>query len=126
MFYVGIDIGKRNHEATILDNSGKQISSVKFPNTKYGVQKLLAVVPDSSDSVFGLEATGHYWLPIYCSLKADDLSLVVLNPIQSDSLRNLYIRRTKTDKKDSFIIADILRIGRVPETQLASETNLEL
>jgi transposase len=126
MFYVGIDIGKRNHEATILDSSGEEIGSVKFSNTKSGLKKLLCIVPDCSDAVFGLEATGHYWLPIYCNLKAQDLSLVVLNPIQSDSLRNLYIRRTKTDKKDSFIIADVLRIGRVPETQLGSEANLEL
>jgi transposase len=126
MFYVGVDIGKHNHEATILNSSGEEIGSVKFSNTKSGLKKLLSLVPDCSDAVFGLEATGHYWLPIYCSLKAQDLSLVVINPIQSDSLRNLYIRRTKTDKKDSFIIADVLRIGRVPETQLASEANMEL
>ena len=87
MFYVGVDIGKHNHEATILDNSGEEIGSVKFSNTKSGLKKLLCIVPDCSDAVFGLEATGHYWLPIYCNLKAQDLSLVVLNPIQSDSLR---------------------------------------
>jgi transposase len=125
--YVGIDIGKHNHEATILDESGNQITdSVKFPNTKDGLQKLLVKVPDPSNAVFGLEATGHYWIPIYCGLVADELKVIVLNPIQSDSLRNLYIRRTKTDKKDSFIIADILRIGRYPESQLADEETIEL
>ena len=54
------------------------------------------------------------------------MKVMVLNPIQSNSLRNFYIRRTKTDKKDSFIIADILRMGRFPESQLASEEILEL
>jgi len=127
MIYVGIDIGKRNHEATILDESGKEIAeSISFKNSGSGVEKLLSRIPDPSDAVFGLEATGHYWIPLYCSLIANGLKVLVLNPIQSDSLRNLYIRRTKTDKKDSFIIADILRIGRCPESQLANEETIEL
>jgi len=130
--YVGIDIGKRNHEATILNESGKEIGNIKFPNSKKGTQKLLSQIsqisqiPDSCEPSLGLEATGHYWLPLYCYLVDQGYRVIVLNPIQSDSLRNLYIRRTKTDKKDSFIIADILRIGRTPESQLANETTLEL
>jgi transposase len=127
MIYVGIDIGKRNHEATILDESGKEVTdSVKFPNTRAGVQKLLGKVPDPSDAVFGLEATGHYWVALYSSLVSDGLEVIVLNPIQSDSLRNLYIRRTKTDKRDSFIIADVLRMGRYPQSRLADEETMEL
>jgi len=127
MIYVGIDIGKHNHEATILDESGKEIAgSVKFSNSKAGTQKLLSSIPDLSEAVFSLEATGHYWIPLYCSLVADNFKVLVLNPIQSDSLRNLYIRKTKTDRKDSFIIADILRMGRCPESQLANEETLKL
>jgi len=38
----------------------------------------------------------------------------------------MYIRKTKTDKKDSFIIADILRIGRFPTSGLADEQMLKL
>jgi predicted NBD/HSP70 family sugar kinase len=35
MLYFGIDIGKRNHEATILDKSGKELcESIKFSNSK--------------------------------------------------------------------------------------------
>ncbi len=124
--YVGNDIGKRNHEATILDESGEEIGTVKFPNSKEGVQKLLSQIPDSCKPLFGLEATGHYWLNLYSYLVELDYEVMVLNPIQSDSLRNLYIRRTKTDKRDSFIIADILRIGRTPKSQLANEDILEL
>lgn len=40
----------------------------------------------------------------------------MVNPIQSDALRNLYIRKTKTDQKDSFILADLLRLGRATST----------
>lgn len=127
MLYIGIDIGKRNHEATILDESGKELcESIKFTNSNLGVERLLSKTPTPKDAVFILEATGHYWLNLYCYLTSKGLAVQVINPIQSDSLRNLYIRRTKTDKKDSFIIADIARIGRVPLTALASENILKL
>jgi len=45
MLYVGIDIGKRNHEATILDESGKELcESIKFFNSNEGVDKLLSKI----------------------------------------------------------------------------------
>jgi len=49
----------------------------------------------------------------------------VINPIQSDSARNLYIRKSKTDKKDAFILADLLRMNRVTSTKLAEEPVLK-
>ncbi|MBF1048170.1 MAG: transposase, partial [Peptostreptococcus sp.] len=34
MFYIGIDIAKKNHEASIIDSSGKSLSkSISFPNS---------------------------------------------------------------------------------------------
>ena len=40
----------------------------------------------ASPCVFGMEATGHYWYPIYSFLKAKGYTIYVINPIQSDSL----------------------------------------
>jgi transposase len=131
MLYVGIDVGKRNHEATILDKSGKEmVEPIKFPNSVKGAEKLIVFVSQQAKNLknvlFCLEATGHYWLSLYCYLSSKGLRCLVINPIQSDSLRNLYIRRTKTDKKDSFIIADIARIGRSPLTTLPDERMFKL
>lgn len=127
MEYVGVDISKRNHETTILDDSGKErCESFKFANSVSGAKKLLSKVTDPKNAIFVMEATGHYWLSLYCFLTSKNFTVRVINPIQSDSLRNLYIRRAKTDKKDSFIIADIARISRAPKTQLADERTLKL
>jgi transposase len=76
--------------------------------------------------VFGMEATGHYWLSLYSFLIERDFTVYVINPIQSDGLRNLYIRKSKNDLKDSFIIAEIIRFGRFTDTQLADENTLAL
>jgi transposase len=124
MLYVGIDIAKRNHEATIIDDKGKTlVKPFTFANTLDGFDKLLNTIHTIShnlaDFEFGLEATGHYWLNLYCKLVDTGATAHVINPVQSDALRGLYIRQTKTDSKDALIIADLIRIGRYSTTTLA-------
>lgn len=130
MIIVGIDIAKRNHEATVIDESGKTLGRLSFANSNSGGEKLLSFIEqNNSDNdmvVFGMEATGHYWLSLYSFLIERDFTVYVINPIQSDGLRNLYIRKSKNDLKDSFIIAEIIRFGRFTDTQLADENTLAL
>lgn len=128
MLIVGIDVAKRNHEASFVDASGKAIGkSFSFPNSHDGVNRLLKQAdkynPDSLPVVFGMEATGHYWLALYSRLIQEGYTVHVINPLQSDSLRNFYIRQTKTDAVDSFIIAEVIRFGRFAESAL-TEPNL--
>jgi transposase len=128
---VGIDIGKRLHVATIIDNSGIVIGKpFSFANTTSGGALLLAKIAlvntDNAPVVFGLEATGHYWLSLYSFLTKQDYLVSVINPYQSDAWRKVYLSSVKTDKEDSFLIADILRFGNSPETTLSSETMISL
>ncbi|MBM4236845.1 MAG: IS110 family transposase [Firmicutes bacterium] len=130
MFYCGIDIAKHRHELCLLEQDGTQILSMHFDNSQKGLSKLLdalstfEVKPDNI--LFCLEATGHYWLALYCHLQELSFEVRVINPLQSDALRNLYMRKAKTDKKDAFILADLIRIGRAPVTKLATEKFLKL
>lgn len=109
---IGIDIAKRSHEATVIDDAGQILGRINFANSNAGGIKLLDFIaklnPQDEKVVFGMEATGHYWLAIYSYLVERDFHVCVINPIQSDSLRNLFIRKTKNDQRDSFIIAEII------------------
>lgn len=121
MFYIGIDIAKRNHEAIIIDDDGSIIEkSFSFKNNNDGYEKLIDTIKNISyyknQFIFGMESTSHYWLPLYSKLTKDGYTVHVINPIQSDALRGLYIRKTKTDSKDSLIIADLIRFGRYSKT----------
>ena len=45
MFYVGIDIAKKNHEASIIDSNGKLIDkSISFSNSQAGSSKLISLL----------------------------------------------------------------------------------
>ena len=122
MYIVGIDIGKNHHEASIVSPEGKQIGpSLRFATTHKGADSLMSFIfknIGNSPCVFGMEATGHYWYPIYSFLKAKGYTIYVINPIQSDSLRKMYIRQTKNDSIDSFLIAEVIRFGQFRTTSM--------
>lgn len=130
MFYAGIDIAKHRHELCLVDETGKPVLQIFIENTHKGFEKLLQAINGlevAPDGVrFCMEATGHYWLALYCHLKELDYKVSVINPIQSDALRNLYIRKIKTDEKDALLLAEMLRLGLAPEANLASETVMKL
>lgn len=130
MYIVGIDIGKNHHEASIVSPEGKQIGrSLRFATIHKGADSLMRFIfknIGNSPCVFGMEATGHYWYPIYSFLKAKGYTIYVINPIQSDSLRKMYIRQTKNDSIDSFLIAEVIRFGQFGTTSMADENILAM
>ena len=130
MYIVGIDIGKNHHEASIVSPEGKQIGrSLRFTTTHKGADSLMSFIfknIGNSPCVFGMEATGHYWYPIYSFIKAKGYTIYVINPIQSDSLRKMYIRQTKNDSIDSFLIAEVIRFGQFGTTSMADENILAM
>lgn len=128
---VGIDIGKRTHVAAIIDEKGTMITRpFSFANTTAGgevlVSRITAVNTDASIVVFGLEATGHYWLALYSFLVGKGYPVSVINPYQSDAFRKVHLSTTKTDKEDSFLIADLMRFGSFQETKMTSEQMVSL
>lgn len=131
MLICGIDIGKNNHEACLIDETGRQLAkTLRFSNTTDGGSKLLDYFNGCNAAkeviIVGMEATGHYWLSLYCFLFDHGFQVNVINPLQSDAVRNLFLRKTKNDAKDSFLIAETIRIGRFSNTELADETILSM
>ena len=128
MFYLGIDIGKNNHVASLIDDKGKPVfKAFSFNNSTVGANSLLEKIKSYKEIEIGMEATGHYWLALYSFLIEHNFIIHVINPIQTDGWRNAtQIRKHKTDAIDSMIIADFIRYGDLKETILASEEIVEL
>ena len=131
MFIIGIDIAKRNHEAVIITEDGRIVrKAFSFRNNCTGYNLLLEQVRKQtrikSQIVFAMESTAHYWLALYARLIKDGYTVMVLNPIQSHSLRELYIRKAKTDARDCLIIADLVRFGRCQASNVPQDKILAL
>lgn len=126
MFIIGIDIAKRSHQAIIVDSDGNPKSkNFRFSNSLDGFNLLLNKIEEIDKNYenfqIGMEATGHYWINLYTRLIAKGFTVHVINPLQSDALRNLYIRKTKTDSVDAKLIANVLRFGHYTETRLTDD-----
>ena len=131
MIIIGIDKGKNKHEATLIDEKGNIIGkSIKFENSTAGFNKLISSINNyniSNDQfVFSMEATGHYWLALFSKLVESDYNVQVINPIQTDACRKFYIRETKNDSKDSFLIAQVTRFNGYSKTTLPDEVMISL
>ena len=132
MLYLGIDIGKNNHVATLIDSQSKSLfTGFSFANTTDGGESLIAkldkYIQSPANVEIGMEATGHYWLSLYSFFITKGFAVHVINPIQTDGWRKgIEIRKRKTDKIDSFLIADLLRYGDFVETSLSDENIMSL
>ena len=132
MYYLGIDIGKNNHVASMMDGEGQVIfKAFSFPNTTDGgnalLEKFNRFASSTSSVEIGMEATGHYWLSLYSFLHEKGYMIHVVNPILTDGWRKgVEIRKRKTDGIDSVLIADLIRYGNFMETSLSDETILSL
>lgn len=132
MLYLGIDIAKNNHVASLIDENAKTLfKAFSFSNTVDGVNsfldKLSAFINTTDDVEIGMEATGHYWLSVYSFLIENGYAVHVINPIQTDGWRKgTEIRKRKTDIIDSVLIAELIRYGNFVETSLSDEDTMSL
>ena len=131
MFIVGIDVSKRNHEVCIITSEGQTVQrpfSIRNSCSGYNlmISKVKKITVLKSQVVFAMESTAHYWLALYTRLRKDGYTVVVLNPIQTSAMRDMFIRKTKTDARDSFIIAELIRFGHYSQSNVAQDKLLAL
>lgn len=111
MIYVGIDIAKLNHFASAISSDGEILMMpFKFTNDGDGFQLLLSKLEsfEKDSLIIGLESTAHYGDNLVRFLVACSYHVCVINPIQTSTMRKNNIRKTKTDKVDTYIIAKTL------------------
>lgn len=131
MFIVGIDIAKRSHVARVITSEGETVCkpfSIRNNLTGYNamLDRLKKLTNQKGEFIFAMESTSHYWLALYTRLRKDGYQVVVLNPIQTHAMRELFIRETKTDEIDTLIIAETIRFGRYHASRVPQEKLLAL
>lgn len=114
MIYIGIDIAKVNHFAAVVNHTTGEVlvKPFAFKNTAEGFNQLLNAFPNvpRDQLLVGMEATGHYMNALIRFLLDHQIPMALINPIQTDALRKSGIRKTKTDKVDTFLIIQALSL----------------
>lgn len=130
MFYLGIDIAKVNHVASLINEDGSVlVKAIKFTNSNEGLQKLIDSISDYNQSQIycAMEATGTYWLSLFSALTDKGFNVSVFNPYQIKSFRGAYTnRKQKNDVIDSILIANFLSFNGTKQTSLPNDDLLAL
>ena len=115
MIYVGFDIAKTNHYASIVNSSTGEVLENPFlvTNNKHGFDLLYSKIKDFNKEkvLIGLESTAHYGNNLIFYFHEKQFKLGIINPIQTASLRKTRIRKVKNDKVDSMLICEALSLG---------------
>jgi len=109
---VGIDVAKEKLDVSIYD--GKKHIIKVYANKEEGIEKLIRdtekIAKDNPSNDcelhFVMEATGSYHTKVLFELSKLEYPVYVLNPIISKKYSEEQLRRTKTDKVSSKLLAE--------------------
>jgi transposase len=93
---VGADIGKKVHVARAQDFRGIEYGSrLTFENTHAGFNRLIQWIRtlqaehEKKHVLFGMEPTGHYWMPLAQFLRKQGIQVVLVNPMHVKKSKEL-------------------------------------
>lgn len=139
VLYVGIDVSSRDLVVCFMNTKGNQMGKFQtFKNALPDAEKLAKQIATNAKKIkadeilIGTESTSVYDLHIVDFLASDevlnqfDLSVFRINAKLIKNFKKAYTQDNKTDPEDSFVIADRLRFGRLPEPYTANQMHLPL
>lgn len=126
--YVGIDIALNNYEAVYIDIDSNIYSKSKniYSNNVSGTNRFIENVINIAQKhlftkiVIGYEATGNYGFHLPFSfldnseLKKYSIEIYQINPKIINNFRKAFNEIPKTDSYDAYIIAERLKVGKLP------------
>ncbi|HZA86978.1 MAG TPA: transposase [Acidimicrobiales bacterium] len=117
--YVGIDFHRRRSVIVRVSATGEKLSTTRVANDPLAIAAAVAEAGPNPEVV--VEATyGWYW--VVDLLQANGARVHLANP----QGLNWGQRRVKNDERDAIDLADMLRLGRLPEAWIAPPATREL
>ncbi len=108
-FFIGVDVSKEKFDACCISEKEEKVFSLTCSMDREGFEKLVLKLPtDKSSFLLGMESTASYHLPLFSYLTAQGYGVVIINPLLINNFAKRSLRKTKTDKKDAFTIAQFL------------------
>jgi transposase len=118
--FVGIDLHRRRSVVVRTDAAGQVLESVRIVNDADRLTEVVARAGEGPEVV--LEATyGWYWA--VDALQAAGARVHLAHPL---GVKAFEYRRVKNDIRDATDLADLLRLGRLPQAWIAPPATREL
>jgi len=126
-WFLGIDVSKETFDASCINTKGERLFNLSASMDRKGFEELMKrfstlSIPKESVLV-GMESTACYHINLYSFLVSLGYTVMVINPLLISNFVKLQLRKTKTDKKDAYVIAQFLLLNRdsLSQTILSSD-----
>ncbi|HYA27041.1 MAG TPA: IS110 family transposase [Thermodesulfovibrionales bacterium] len=127
--FVGIAVAKDTSSAQGIDSSGKGLFSLTCAMDSEGLKELWRAITthskDLSEVIAAVESTACSHINLYSFLTAKGVSSVVINPLLIANCATMSLRKTKTDKQDAMMIAQVLLVHRDTISQRSWSQDLQ-
>jgi transposase len=118
--FVGIDLHRRRSVIVRMTETGQRLETVRIDNDPMALAAEIAKAGEHPEVV--LEATyGWYWAVDV--LQGEGAQVHLAHPL---GVKGFAYRRVKNDERDAVDLADLLRMGRLPEAWIAPPATREL
>ena len=118
---IGIDISKRKCVVCIIDDKGKILEEIAYDNTltdaKEFAGRMKRKYGRKGQCRAACETTGNMWLKTFEAFEEHGIPIKLANTYK---MRIISDTDVKTDPIDARKIANILRVGMIPQCYVAS------
>lgn len=114
--WFGLDLAKRESQLAVLDDKGLLVAQKRFATTR---ENLLALAAElGEDDTLALEVTTNATAIARLLRNNSPAKLLMSNPIKTKLIAHA---KVKTDKVDARVLAELARVGYLPEVWLPDE-----
>jgi len=117
---VGIDLHRRRSVVVRMDQAGNRLGMARVINDPHTFAEQIALMGEHPQVV--LEAT-YSWYWAVDLLEGAGAQVHLAHPL---GVKGFAYRRVKNDERDASDLADLLRMGRLPEAWIAPPATREL
>jgi transposase len=118
--FVGMDLHRRRSVLVRMTETGERLETVRISNDPEYLRAVMARAGEAPEVV--LEATyGWYWAAD--TLAGLGATVHLAHPL---GVKMFSLRRMKNDERDAADLADLVRMGRLPEAWIAPPATREL
>ncbi|MDR1208787.1 MAG: IS110 family transposase [Clostridiales bacterium] len=127
----GVDVSKYFSDMCVLSPNNEIIGELHFAHDFEGMTKAKAVL-ESAEKKHGvrpvvvMESTSHYHRLLFYFLTSNGFDAIVINPLQSHAMKNINIRKVKSDRADAYRIALLYRLKKLRLTNAPIDTLFDI
>jgi transposase len=122
--WVGLDVGKEGHHATVISAAGERLFELAVRNDEAAIERLLDRALGSGPCALVIDQPGSIGSLAVCVARRRGVPVAYVPGLVMRRASQLYPGEAKTDRRDSFVLADTARTHarRLRWLELGDET----